>query len=124
MLRTLILVSIALISAGFTSQPALAEEVKHQTKDAVEGKCNEKDGTFWATPDGATYGCGYKDGGGIICDKGGGNIGPWFEEEKRAGRDESDFPWELAGLLGLIGLAGLASRPPRRDYPSEVTADR
>ena len=118
MLRTSILVSIALISAGFASQPALAEEVKHQTKDAVEGKCNENDGTFWATPDGATYGCGYKDGGGIICDKGGGNIGPWCEEESEQGAMNRIFRgswldcWASSGWRGSqVGRRGVTILP-------------
>ncbi len=120
MTRISILTIAALSIAGLGHQPALAKDIGPRTKDAVEGSCNEKGGTFWATPDGASYGCGYKGGGGVICDKGGGNVGPWCEETKADERGGSRPPWGLAGLLGLIGLAGLVGRPRNRD---ERTAD-
>lgn len=45
----------------------MAEEVsiKGNSKDAVQGRCNESGGTYW--PDGGTYGCINKDNSGIVC---------------------------------------------------------
>ena len=115
MKRISILTIAAVVTMGLSSQPAPAKDIGPRTKDAIEGSCNEKGGTFWKTPDGASYGCGYKGGGGVICDKGGGDVGPWCEETKADERGESRPPWGIAGLLGLIGLLGLASRPRNRD---------
>ena len=125
MLRTPLLAISALIVAGLASQPALAEDIGPHSKDYVEGKCTDK-GTYWDAGD--SYGCGYKGGGGMICDKGGtdanGNkIDAWCEETKREdrGKGDSRLPWGLAGLLGLIGLAGLSGRDRR---PTPANSDR
>jgi hypothetical protein len=49
-------------------QAARAAHVSLQGPDKVEGACNEKGGV-WFPPGGggSTYGCLYKDGGGIVC---------------------------------------------------------
>lgn len=127
MLRTPLIAISVLIIAGLASQPALAEDIGPHSKDYIQGKCTEKGGTYWDAGD--SYGCGYKGGGGTICDKGGddgqGNtVGPWCEETKREGRGGdggSKLPWGLAGLLGLIGLAGLSKRDTR---PTPANTDR
>ena len=128
MLRISILTASALILAGFGSARAMAEDIGPRSKDYIEGKCNEAGGTYWDA--GASWGCGYKGGGGVICDEGGGTdeqgrpIGRWCEETTRTNRGDSKGNWGLAGLLGLVGLAGLAIRQPKRDKPPEVTPDR
>jgi hypothetical protein len=106
MLRKSILVAVSIASIGLVSAPAQAKDVDKGklSPTKVEGICGEKDGTYFANPDGSNYGCGYKGGGGILCDKDTGCL------ETTREQDDRDFPWGLAGLLGLIGLVGLTRR--------------
>ena len=103
MLRKSILIAVSFASIGVLSAPAHAKDVDKgkMTPDAVEGVCGEKGGTFFKNPDGSNYGCGYKGGGGILCDKETGCL------ETTREQDDRDVLWGPAGLLGLIGLLGL-----------------
>lgn len=62
-----IAIAATIAVAGLVPQAALADKVKLQTKDAVEGQCNEKGGVFWPDSAGHTYGCFNRDGSGIVC---------------------------------------------------------
>ena len=108
MLRKSALAAFAFASIGFASQPALAKDVdKGKMKpDAVVGVCGEKGGTFFKSPDGANYGCGYKGGGGILCDKDTGCLETTREQEQ----DAIDPRWGLIGILGLAGLLGFGRK--------------
>ena len=103
MLRKSVLLAFGFASL-FVSQAANAEDkdLGKQSATRIEGICGEKDGTFFSNPDGSNYGCGYKGGGGILCDKDTGCL----ETTGKA----SPRPWGLLGLLGLTGLLGLRSR--------------
>jgi hypothetical protein len=108
----------------FVSGPAAAADknIGYKSPTQTEGICGEKDGTYWQTPDGSSWGCGYKGGGGIMCDQGGKDpksgqtIPPGCLETTRTA-PSSDIPWHLAGLLGLLGLLGLANRERRSPRP-------
>lgn len=115
MLRKSILVAVAFASVGFASQPAAAKDVDKgkMTPDAVEGVCGEKGGTYFKDPDGSNYGCGYKGGGGILCDKDTGCLETTRENEP------IDPRWGLIGILGLAGL--LAFRRGDRDRAATPT---
>lgn len=58
-----------MISAVFLGAVLAVPQVGHaektRTRDAVEGKCNEKGGVFF--PPGRFYACLYPDGSGIVC---------------------------------------------------------
>lgn len=47
--------------------PRTAHADKAQKPDAVEGKCNEKNGVYFPPTGGHSYGCVYPDGSGIVC---------------------------------------------------------
>jgi hypothetical protein len=108
MLRKSILIAVSFASIGLAGAPAQAKDrdlgALAKDSDKLVGLCNAHDGKSWSTPDGSSYGCGYKGGGGIMCDKDTGCLETTREQEDRG------FPWGLAGLLGLIGLAGLTRR--------------
>ena len=108
MLRKSILIAASFASIGFVSAPAQAKDrdlgALAKDSDKLVGLCNAHDGKSWSTQDGSSYGCGYKGGGGIMCDKDTGCL------ETTREQDDRDLPWGLAGLLGLIGLAGLRQK--------------
>jgi hypothetical protein len=107
MLRRSILIATAITSIAVLGAPAQAKDTDKGkwSQDKAQGYCNAKEGsTFWSTPDGNDYGCGYKGGGGLMCDKQNGCL----ESDGKAERREP--LWVFAGLLGLIGLAGLKRR--------------
>jgi MYXO-CTERM domain-containing protein len=103
---------LAAASLACDSQPALAKEIDRgklaADSDKLVGLCGAHDAKIWVTPDGNNWGCGYKGGGGIFCDKDGGCTETTPERE---------VPWGLAGLLGLIGLLGLTTRRRREPDP-------
>lgn len=103
MLRKSILIVFAFASIAFDGQAANAEDkdLGKQSPTRVEGICGEKGGTYFANPDGSNWGCGYKGGGGILCDKDTGCL------ESTRTQEPADTPWGLIGLLGLAGLLGL-----------------
>lgn len=47
--------------------PQAAHAEKNQSKDAVQGKCNEKGGVYFPPGKAGAYACLYKDGSGIVC---------------------------------------------------------
>ena len=107
MLRKFILIMAAIASVGVLGTPAEAKDTDKGkwSQDKAQGYCNSKEGsTFWSTPDGMDYGCGYKGGGGLMCDKETGCLESDGKAEKR------EVPWGVAGLLGLAGLAGFMRR--------------
>jgi len=110
MLRKSILIAFSFGSIGLLSAPAHAKDVDKGklSTTKVEGICGEKDGTYFQSPDGNNYGCGYKGGGGILCDKDTGCLETTREYD-------SHLPWGAIGLLGLLGLAGIMRRGPRGD---------
>jgi hypothetical protein len=66
------LVNLAISSAFLATivaapQAAWADHISLQSKDKVEGACNEKGGVYWPSSAGGTYGCMNKDGSGIVC---------------------------------------------------------
>ncbi len=119
MISKSIVVAVAAGSLLLVSQSARANERDlgnlSNTSDKLVGLCGGHDAEVWTSPDGNNWGCGYKGGGGILCDKDTGCL-----EETRAAPD-SDKPWGLAGLLGLIGLLGLVGRQRLR---RNVAGDR
>jgi hypothetical protein len=120
MLRKSILAAFAIASIGLAGQPAAAKEVDKGklTTDAVEGICGEKGGTYFKNPDGSNYGCGYKGGGGILCDKDTGCLETTREKEP------IDPRWGFVGVLGLAGLLALRrdGRDARPDRSSDAVA--
>jgi hypothetical protein len=106
MLRQSILIAFAFASIAFNAQAANAKDkdLGKQSQTRVEGICGEKGGTYFSNPEGTNYGCGYKGGGGILCDKDTGCL------ETTRTQEPSDKPWGLIGLLGLAGLLGLSGR--------------
>lgn len=106
----------ACAALAFAAQPASAKDTAKgkMTPDAAEGVCGEKDGTYFESPDKSNYGCGYKGGGGLLCDKDTGcTESDGIIEEGQEPLDRK-APWGLLGLLGLAGLLGLNGRK-RRD---------
>lgn len=116
MLRKSILAAFAFASIASISQPASAEDkdLGKLSTTKVEGLCGNKDGTYFQSPDGNNYGCGYKGGGGILCDKETGCL------ETTSKREAIDPRWGLLGLLGLAGL--LAFRRSDRDRRTSPAA--
>jgi hypothetical protein len=110
MLRKSALAALAVASVGILSQPAIAKDVDKGklSTTKVEGICGEKDGTYFQSPDGTNYGCGYKGGGGILCDKDTGCL------ETTREREPIDPRWGFIGVLGLAGLIGFARRDAGR----------
>jgi hypothetical protein len=107
MLRKSILIALSFASIGILGAPAQAKDTEKGkwSQDTAQGYCNDKEGsTFWHSPDGMQYGCGYKGGGGLLCDKEAGCL----ENDGKA--ESRGSPWGFAGLLGLIGLAGFVRR--------------
>jgi hypothetical protein len=114
MLRKSILIAASVFSIGVVSAPALAKDTDKGKwpQDKAQGYCNSKEGsTSWASPDGMQYGCAYKGGGGLLCDKEAGCLENDGKPEKR------EPPLGLAGLLGLIGLLGLTAARRRDAAP-------
>jgi hypothetical protein len=114
MLRKSIVVATAITSIAVLGAPAGAKDTDKGkwSQDKAQGYCNAKEGsTFWSTPDGNDYGCGYKGGGGLMCDKQNGCL----ESDGKAERRET--PMGLLGLLGLAGAIGLAGVKRRGDEP-------
>jgi hypothetical protein len=111
MLRKSILAALALTSIGLAGQPANAKDVDKGklSTTKVESICTDKGGTYFKNPDGSNYGCGYKGGGGILCDKDTGCLETTREQEP------IDPRWGLIGIVGLAGLLGLARRREGRD---------
>lgn len=110
MLRKSIVAALSFASICALAAPAQAKDTDKGkwSQDKAQGYCSAKEGaTFWATPDGSDYGCGYKGGGGLMCDKDNGCLESDGKPEKR------EAPWGLAGLLGLVGLLGLSGRRDR-----------
>lgn len=114
MLRKSILVAVSIASIGLSIAPAHSKDVDKgkMTPDAVEGVCGEKGGTFFRNPDGSNYGCGYKGGGGILCDKATGCLETTREQEVPSGSAG------LLGLIGLLGLLGLTRRDRAKANPA------
>jgi hypothetical protein len=107
--------SIALVSA-----PALAKDTAKGKwdQDAAYGYCAAKEGsTYWHSPDGTSYGCGYKGGGGLMCDKDTGCLESDGQLDEGQ-QEEREVPWGWAGLLGLAGLIGLTGRRRRDAHPA------
>lgn len=117
-MRTFILAIAAVASSLLLSQPAEAKDkdIGFKKQSEISKTCDDAGGSLWSTSDGTSYGCGYKGGGGIICDVGGkdnqGKTVPpsCTEVTREAGLDGR---LGLAGLLGLIGLLGLGGRKDR-----------
>jgi len=63
--RSTLAVILASAAIGFIADSAMA--LPMQSRDKVEGTCNEKGGTFFAPNDLGFFGCVYKDGSGISC---------------------------------------------------------
>ena len=111
-MRTAILAIAAVTSSLLFSQQAQAKDkdIGFKKQSEISKLCDGAGGSLWSTSDGTSYGCGYKGGGGIICDVGGKDnqgktVAPSCTEVTReAGVDGR---WGLVGLLGLIGLLGL-----------------
>jgi len=103
-----------LAAAGIAclGQPASAKEIDRgklaADSEKLKGLCGTHDAEVWTSPDGNNWGCGYKGGGGILCDKDGGCLEETMERE---------VPWGLAGLLGVVGLLGLGGRRQRDAEP-------
>ena len=108
---------VAAAAFALSAQPALAKDTPkgNWSKDTAQGYCNDKAGsTFWSSPDGMNYGCGYKGGGGLLCDKEAGCMESDGKSEKR------DTPLGLLGLLGLAGLIGFMGVKHRRERVEPV----
>ena len=119
MFRKPLIALFAIVSIGAFSQPAHAEDkdLGNLSTTKVEGLCGDKDGTYFVSPDSNNYGCGYKGGGGILCDKETGCL----ETTRTGGTRGPDDRW---GLLGLLGLAGLLTLGNRRRRDADVDIDR
>lgn len=108
MFRKTLLIGFAIASMAVATQPASAKERDlgnlAKDDDKLIGICGNHDAEVWVSPDGNNWGCGYKGGGGVLCDKDTGCL-----EETRTAPD-TDEPWGLAGLIGLLGLLGLTRR--------------
>lgn len=102
MVRISIIAAASIACLSMAATPSIAKDTpkNHFTQEGAKGYCNEKGGTFWATPDGADYGCGYKGGGGLLCDKDAGC------SESDGKPEERGVPWGALGLIGLVGLFG------------------
>jgi hypothetical protein len=109
---------LAAACIAVASQPAQAKEIDRgklaANSDKLKGLCGNHDAEVWVTPDGNNYGCGFKGGGGILCDKDGGCVETDGNLEEG---QERSAPWGWAGLLGLVGLLGLRRHNPRDADP-------
>ncbi|GAA0560261.1 hypothetical protein GCM10008942_05930 [Rhizomicrobium electricum] len=63
--KVLIIFSAVVLAVLEVSPAAHAD--KAQKPDAVEGKCNDKNGVYFPPKGGHSYGCLYPDGSGIVC---------------------------------------------------------
>jgi hypothetical protein len=70
-MRTMAMMSTAVLLVAAAGMPSLlrAEKIsiKGHGKDAVEGKCNDGGGTYFAPSKYGVYGCLSQDGSGIVC---------------------------------------------------------
>jgi hypothetical protein len=64
-IRSTLAAILALAAMGLIADSAMALPL--ESKDAVEGKCNDKGGTFFPPSAQGVYGCVYNDGTGIVC---------------------------------------------------------
>ena len=64
-IRSTLAAILALAAMGFITESAMALPL--QSKDAVQGRCNENGGTWFAPSAQGVYGCLYNDGTGIVC---------------------------------------------------------
>jgi len=110
MARKSILIAFSFASIAVVSAPALAKDTDKGkwSQDKAQGYCDAKEGaTSWKSADGANYGCGYKGGGGLMCDK---DTGCLESDGQPEPGQKREMPWGVAGFLGLIGLFGLTRR--------------
>ena len=100
-MRTCILAIAAVASSLRLRQPAEAKDkdIGFKKQSEISKTCDDAGGSLWSTSDGTSYGCGYKGGGGIICDVGG---------KDNQGKTVPPSCTEVTREAGLDGRLGLA----------------